>query len=83
MPLETGHIISVFRNNGRATVRLGLFKVELPLGSDRYQCRPIYIAPLHKQELANGQLHPQQLRVSLRIVEEDLISYIQESNGVA
>ena len=36
---------------------MAMVKVERTLGALLYQCRPIWMSPVHRQDLANGRIH--------------------------
>ncbi|MFN8503534.1 hypothetical protein [Kouleothrix sp.] len=78
VPLDPGQVITVLRTTERGTGCLGIVKVERVLGPLLYQCKPLWIAPIHKNELSQNQVHLSQLSASLLLTETDLLQFAQE-----
>ena len=75
--LEIGQILTILRTTNRGTGCFGIVKVDRRLGteSSQYQCSPLWIAPVHKNELAQNQVQISQLSTSLFISYNDLANF--------
>ena len=77
LALEPGQVMSVLRTTSHGTGCLGMVKVERRLGGLNYQCRPLWLAPIHKQALAEGRVHVAELSTTLLLNETDLLAYAE------
>jgi hypothetical protein len=77
--LELGQILTVLRTTNHGTGCFGIIKVDRRLGSlsDKYQCSPLWIAPGHRNDLAQNQVQPSQLSTSLLLNYNDLANLIK------
>ncbi len=82
--LETGQILTVLRTTNRGTGCFGIVKVDRRLGTDsaKYQCSPLWIAPVHKNDLVLNQVQPSQLSTSLFVNYNDLVTYLSETQNI-
>ena len=78
IPLEPGQVINVLRATERGVGCLGVIKVERVLEPLLYQCAPLWISPMHKNDLASGRVHVAQLSASFLLTETDLLSFATE-----
>jgi hypothetical protein len=78
IPLEPGQVITVLRTTDRGTGCLGMVKVDRLVEPLLYQCAPLWISPLHKNDLAQGRVHVSQLSATFLLNETDLLSFAKE-----
>jgi hypothetical protein len=77
-PLQPGQVMSLLRTTERATVCMAMVRVERHLENLTYQCRPLWIAPIHRRDLKEGRIHVSQLTTTTRLQESDLMTYTSE-----
>ncbi len=79
--LEIGQILTVLRTTNRGTGCFGLIKVDRRLSSlsDKYQCSPLWIAPVHRNDLVQNQVQITQLSTSLFLNYNDLVNLLKGS----
>lgn len=78
VPLDPGQIITILRTTDRGTGCLGIVKVDRTLEPLLYQCKPLWIAPVHKNDLSQNQVHLSQLSASRLLTETDLLQFSRE-----
>jgi hypothetical protein len=79
IPLEPGQISTILRTTNRGTGCLGIVKVERVVGPLVYQCIPVWVAPVHKNDLSQNRVHLSELKASLLINEADLYLFAREA----
>ncbi len=77
LPLDPGQVISLLRAVGDRVVCMGMLKVERLIG-ERYQCVPLWIAAIHRQDLKQGKIQVAHLSASVLLNESDLTRYREE-----
>lgn len=82
--LEIGQILTVLRTTNRGTGCFGIIKVDRRLGTDstEYQCSPLWIAPVHKNDLVQNQVQPSQLSTSLFVNYNDLFTFLSGAQNI-
>jgi hypothetical protein len=76
--MEPGRVITILRTTDRGTGCMGMVKVERVAEPLLYQCSPLWLSPMHRNDLAQGKVHVSQLSATFLLNETDLLLFARE-----